>query len=192
MGTTVHLAPEGLDLKTVALTIVGDSILVTHAWSEKAKQQMRDKQAMKGKQAKEAKDPEADYQGAFYRLPDNTPGFPAIGIKASAVRGAKALGMTMTDVRAAFHINADLLPIVSDKPVMREDMVRVGQGTADLRYRPEFNNWSITLPITYNARAISAEQIVAMLDAGGFGTGIGEWRPEKDGQWGRFHVESAA
>ena len=45
-----------------------------------------------------------------------------------------------------------------------------------------------TLPITFNARMISAEQIVAMLDAGGFGTGIGEWRPEKDGQFGRFHV----
>jgi hypothetical protein len=71
-------------------------------------------------------------------------------------------------------------------------MVRVGMGTADIRYRAEFVAWSIDLPITYNARTVSVEQIVAMLDAGGFGTGIGEWRPEKDGQFGRFHVEAEA
>jgi GntR family transcriptional regulator len=60
---------------------------------------------------------------------------------------------------------------------MREDMVRVGMGTADIRYRGEFTTWSMDLPIRYNARAVSVEQLVLIFDAGGFGTGIGEWRP---------------
>jgi hypothetical protein len=185
----VQVAPERIDIRRMRARIVGDSPLITHAWSQKAKQMMLDKQMKRGTQAKEAKNPEQDYQDSLYRLPDGVPGFPAIGIKAAAIRGAKSLGMVMADQKAAFHIDGDLLPIKGE-PRPREDMVRVGMGTADIRYRAEFPEWSITLPITYNARTISAEQIFAMLDAGGFGTGIGEWRPEKDGQFGRFHVES--
>lgn len=184
-------APERIDVRRISVTIKGDSPLITHAWSKKAKQMMLDKQMKRGTQAKEAKDPERDYEESIYRLDDGRCGFPAVGVKASAIRGAKALGMVMADTRAAFHIEGDLLPIKGD-PRPREDMVRVGMGTADIRYRAEFPDWSIDLPITYNARIVSAEQIVAMLDAGGFGTGIGEWRPEKDGQFGRFHVKGGA
>lgn len=182
-----QVAPERIDVRHIMVRIVGDSPLITHAWSAKAKQMMLDKQMKKGTQAKEAKDPQKDYEESIYRLPDGGCGFPAIGIKACAIRGAKALGMVMADTRAAFHIEGDLLRI-NGEPQPREDMVRVGMGTADIRYRAEFSTWSIDLPISYNARIVSAEQIVAMLDAGGFGTGIGEWRPEKDGQFGRFHV----
>jgi hypothetical protein len=188
--TTATVQPERIDIRRISLRIVGDSPLITHAWSAKAKQMMLDKQMKRGKQAKEAKDPERDYEEAIYRLPDGSCGFPAVGIKAAAIRGAKALDMVMTDMRAAFHIEGELLSI-DGEPRMREDMVRVGMGTADIRYRPEFSPWAITLPITYNGRLVSAEQIVAMIDAGGFGTGIGEWRPEKGGQFGRFHVEGA-
>ncbi len=183
----VQVAPERIDVRRMRLRIVGDSPLIVHAWSEKAKEMMLNKQMKKGVQAKAAKDPEKDYQESLYRLPDGRYGFPAVGIKACAIRGAKGLGMVMTDARSAFHIEGDLVPIVGD-PRPREDMVRVGMGVADLRYRAEFPTWSIDLQITYNARAVSPEQLVAMLDAGGFGTGIGEWRPERDGQFGRFHV----
>jgi len=185
---TVQVSPERIDVRRITVRIVGDSSLITHAWSHKAKQMMLDKQMKKGTQAKEAKNPERDYEESLYRLPDGGCGFPAVGVKAAAIRGAKGLGMVMTDARSAFHIEGDLLRINGD-PRPREDMVRLQGNTADIRYRGEFVKWSIDLPITYNARIVSAEQLVAMLDAGGFGTGIGEWRPEKDGQFGRFHVE---
>lgn len=185
--TAERVAPERIDIRRVTVRVVGDSPLITHAWSQKAKQMMLDKQMKRGTQQKAAKDPEQDYEESIYRLPDGRCGFPAVGIKAAAIRGAKSLGMVMSDTRAAFHIEGDLLPIEGE-PHPREDMVRVGMGTADIRYRAEFWPWAVDLPITFNARVVSAEQIVAMLDAGGFGTGIGEWRPEKDGQFGRFHV----
>jgi len=184
----VQVSPERIDVRRITVRIVGDSPLITHAWSHKAKQMMLDKQMKKGTQAKEAKDPERDYEESLYRLPDGGCGFPAVGVKAAAIRGAKGLGMVMTDARTAFHIEGDLLRI-NGEPRPREDMVRLQGNTADIRYRGEFVEWSIDLPISYNARIVSAEQLVAMLDAGGFGTGIGEWRPEKDGQFGRFHVE---
>jgi hypothetical protein len=184
------LAPERIDIRRMVVRIVGDSPLICHRWSDKARRSMLDKQMQRGTQPKGAKDPAQDYEESIYRLPDGSPGFPATGIKASAIRGAKALGMTMADMRAAWHIDGDILPIDGD-PQPREDMVRIGRGVADVRFRAEFPSWSVLLPISYNARMVSAEQVVAMLDAGGFGTGIGEWRPEKGGQFGRFHTESA-
>ena len=64
-------------------------------------------------------------------------------------------------------------------------------GTADLRYRGEFRNWSAILKIQYNASGdISLDAIMNALNAGGFTCGVGEWRPEKDGNYGRFHIAS--
>jgi len=73
---------------------------------------------------------------------------------------------------------------------MRRDMVRVGMGSADIRYRGEFSNWSAEFTLSYNENGErSIDQILTMLNAGGYVCGIGEWRPEKDGQYGMFHVE---
>jgi hypothetical protein len=77
---------------------------------------------------------------------------------------------------------------INGEPTMREDMVRVGMGTADIRYRGEFKQWSAILPITYNSRAISPEQILNLIMIAGFAIGIGEWRPERDGNYGRFEI----
>jgi hypothetical protein len=42
--------------------------------------------------------------------------------------------------------------------------------------------------IKFNTSAISAEQVANLLNVAGFGVGIGEWRPERNGSYGRFHV----
>ena len=39
---------------------------------------------------------------------------------------------------------------------------------------------------------LSAAQIVNLFNTAGFGVGIGEWRSEKDGQYGSFHVATEA
>ena len=90
-------------------------------------------------------------------------------------------------------VHLPLVKIHSDTPVMREDMVRLsGIGrTADIRYRGEFRNWWADLTIRFNLNgAYSLDQVVNMIDAGGRINGIGEWRPEKDGDFGRYHVET--
>ena len=182
-----------INIQLAQIDLVGDSPLIVHAWSEKVKKGMLDKQMKKAKGAQQAKDPNRDYEDAFYRMPDGTPGFPAIAFKAAAVAAAGrfAEGMKMTEVRGSFHIPFDLIPI-DGKPNMREDMVRVGMGTADIRYRPEFKQWRVSLPIRYNADAISLEQIVNLFNQAGFGVGVGEWRPERDGSSGMFHVATEA
>ena len=89
--------------------------------------------------------------------------------------------------RQCFHIVGEFVEIIG-QPSMREDMVRVGMGTADIRHRAEFETWNAVLTVQFNANVLSASQVVSLIEAGGFGVGIGDWRPEKDGVNGRFHV----
>lgn len=35
---------------------------------------------------------------------------------------------------------------------------------------------------------MSLEQIIGLLNVGGFSNGVGEWRPQKNGSYGMFHV----
>ena len=183
----------GIELATTEIKVVGDSGLISHKWSEKAKAMMLAKQKKEATQGKAAKDPEADFLESLYVIEgaavvEHDPelgviatgakyGFPSVAFKAAAVGACRYVdGLKMTEVRGAFHIQGEFVEI-DGVPVMREDMVRVGMGTADIRYRGEFDPWSATLPIQYNTRAISIEQIYNLFNIAGFGVGVGEWRP---------------
>jgi hypothetical protein len=189
-----------LRLERITIALVGDSPLISHAWSHKAKELMLAKQMKKAKAGKEAKDPWADYLDSLYWLterPDEpTPedvaaahfGFPAVAFKASAVDACSHVdGVTKVEARGAFHIQGEMVGIVG-VPSMREDMVRIGMGTADLRYRGEFKTWRAVVQIRYNVNVLSAEQIVNLFNTAGFAIGVGEWRPQRDGSYGMFHV----
>lgn len=145
------------------------------------------------KQAKEAKDPDALYQECFYRTPDGRYGFPAVAFKAAAVDACSHVSdLTKVAARGAFHIDGEVIPFDEfTPPVQRQDMVRIAMGTADVRIRPEFASWRITLNIHYNAGVLSIDQIANLFNVAGFAIGIGEHRPQRDGQWGMFHVAAA-
>lgn len=204
---TEIIAIPAIDIRNATITLKGDSPLIVHKWSEKAKKMMLDKQ-MKVATTKghDAKDPFADFVDTIYFLsgkPERaTPevfeealsngarfGFPSVGVKASAVSAGFRAGVTknLVSMNGAFHIDEEYVEI-KGVPQIREDMVRVGMGTADIRYRAEFPEWSTTFVIKYNAGVISLAQLCNLFNLGGFAVGIGEWRPEKGGTYGRYHV----
>lgn len=180
-----------LQIQRARITLIGDSALICHAWSTKAKEMMLAKQMKKAQGAKQAKDPEQDYMDSLYKLPANGGyGFPAVAFKSAAVDACSHIdGVTKVEARGAFHIVGDMIKI-DGEPRMREDMVRIGMGTADIRYRGEFPQWRATLEIRYNVNVLSAEQIVNLFNTAGFAIGVGEWRPQRDGSFGMFHVET--
>lgn len=183
--------PE-LNIQTIRVRVVGDSSLVCNRWSEKAKQMMRDKQQKRPTGARAARDPEADYKASLYPHPEGGYGFPSVAFKSAAVSACSHVdGITKVEARGAFHINGEFVKIEGD-PVMREDMVRVGMGVADLRYRGEFKTWAANMLIRFNTNVLSADQIVNLLNTAGFSTGVGEHRPSKNGSWGLFHVEQGS
>ena len=210
--TTEVLEIRPIEIQKVNLRIVGDTPLIMHAWSEKAKRMMLEAQMglAKGKK-KEPKNPVEDFIRSMYWLTDMPEemtekafdeairngarfGFPVTAFKQAAISAAYRMGWAKDKVslRGAFFIDSDengMIEIHSDAPKMREDMVKVGMGTADIRYRGEFANWYADMTISYNMNGnYSLENIMNIINAGGYICGVGEWRPEKDGQYGMFHV----
>jgi len=218
---TTEITP--MEIHEVPITIVGKTPLIVHAWSEKAKREMLDKQMGKAKKSKhDIKVPVNDFINAAYWLTEKPEdganndeaeanylaaieagarfGFPVTGIKQSVIMGAKRGGLDVvaTELRGSFflqgateHSTIDIAEIIGPAPVMREDMVRVGgmSKTADIRYRPEFREWRIELLMAYNANGkYSLEQLLNCFNVGGFVCGIGEWRPERDGQFGMYKL----
>jgi hypothetical protein len=185
----VRIEIPKIAIVTLPITIIGDSPLISHRWSDKAKQMMLDKQMGKAIAKKAPKDPEQEFRDSLYEHPDGGYGFPSVAFKAAAVSACRSVeGIKMTEARAAFHVPGELVKI-DGEPRMREDMVRIGMGTADIRYRGEFTEWKATLFVRYNESVLTPSQIVNLFNVAGFGVGIGEWRPEKDGSFGMFHVQ---
>lgn len=202
----IGIVLPALDIRLMEIVIVGDSPLIVHAWSHKAKRAMLDKQLKSAKGAREAKDPKADFEASMYRLADGGYGFPSVGFKAAAVTaGTSVAGLTKIAARQAFHVTGEDVDVtgafegsvsrvnlvrIEGVPQMREDLVRVGMGTADLRYRAEFPDWHARLLVRFNANVLSEAQILNLINTAGFAVGVGEWRPERDGAYGMFHVAS--
>lgn len=181
-------------IRQVTIPIIGISPLIVHAWSEKSMKMIQDKQAGKAKNKKhEIRNPEDDYQNAKHVAVDGWEGFPAAGFKAAMIRGAKMIGMVMKDTQTAFFIKADCeetqLIRIHGESRMRTDMVRVGMGASDIRYRPEYPDWYAELTIEFNEGVLSIDQIHQLVKAAGYGCGVGEMRPEKGKfNYGRFKL----
>lgn len=201
----IELKP--IDIKEITLNIVGTTPLIVHKWDEKVKQEMLDKQMGKAKTKKhDIKNPVRDFIESLYWL-DGKPeehteeafekavvngarfGFPTNGVKASVVSAGFRAGVTKDKVSShgAFHIEGEFVEIIGT-PRIREDMVRVGMGAADIRFRGQFDEWSSLVRVKYNNGVMTAEQLVNLFQIGGFAVGIGEWRPEKGGQFGMYEV----
>ena len=211
-ATTEVIEIRPIQIKKATVHIVGDTPLIMHAWSEKAKREMLEKQMKVTKtKSREAKNPVEDFIRSMYWLspmPEEMTmeafeeaiangarfGFPITAFKQAAISAAYRMGWAKDkmSMRGAFFIDGDenqMLEIKSDAPIMREDMVKVGMGTADIRYRGEFKEWYAVFPVKYNASVISLEQLANLFNLGGFACGPGEWRAEKGGAFGMFHIE---
>lgn len=202
-----------INIVTTTVRIAGDTPLIMHRWSEKAKRMILEKQMKTTKSsAKEAKNPVEDFIESIYWMEGKPSeyteeafeeackngarfGFPVTAIKQATISSAYRNGITkdMASLRGAFFIAGEgselLAEVKGCTPTMREDMVRVGMGVADIRFRGEFASWYMDLQVSYNANgAYTLDQIINLINVGGFSCGIGEWRPEKDGNYGMYHV----
>jgi hypothetical protein len=186
--------------ETMLVPIIGTMPLIVHNFADKAKRQMLDAQQGR-KSPKVSRDPQGEYEAAFYRMKDGAYGFPATAFKAATVGAARFYGkdVAMTTLRqfVFFHgVLSDLDPQsliqIVGEPRMREDVVRLSgpSRSADLRYRPEFPEWSAVLPITYVRSSLSHGSVLSLVNAGGMGIGVGEWRPEKRGDFGTYKIDT--
>jgi len=193
---TVAIKLTRLDRAIVEIPLIGETPLIMQRWSEKAKELMLGKQQSSARTKKAPKDPQADYEAAFYRLEDGTPGMPATAFKAAIGSAARFFdGVTMVSLKTAIFVKGSgseqLVPIIGDVR-MREDTPRNANGVADLRYRPEFWPWSCVLLVEYLPSMLDKDSVWNLVDASGR-CGIGSWRPSSpksmSGTFGQYRVD---
>ncbi len=209
---------DRLKLGRLQLTLTGDTSLIMHRFSEKGGlEAMREKQWQTGDATKKKRDPK-DPIALFVAAAHTMPGSPAPKVKGTKEAFLKGHAVTMTgkfclpfaylkgaiesaapdvngiskaQVRRAIRIVETYVPLKTSHATMREDLVRLNDPnrTADIRYRPEFAEWEASFTVEYNAGVVSMNTVVNLFNIAGFAAGIGEWRPEKGGEFGRFHVK---
>lgn len=193
------------DIQSLQLLLRGrpGSSLVIHAFAEKAKQEIRDKQAKKAKKAKEERKPADECEAAKYFNDQGHECAPITAIKKSFITAATAMdNLTKVALRQALFVSPTADPASmfvaieqhDGKPavgVMREDAVTIGINTRGLTYRPEYREWQLRVTVEYNTRLISEDQLRGLAEQAGWGVGICEGRPERSSAlgWGRFSVE---
>ena len=195
------ISTAAVGIRTIDLTLRGmaGSPLVIHAFAEKAKQEIRDKQQKKAKKVKEERKPLEECEAAKYFDDQGRECAPITALKKAIISAATAFDdITKVGLRQALFVNpADgpghHVPIETydDKPsigIMREDAVTIGINTRGLAYRPEYKEWQLRIKIEFNPRIVSEEQLLALVDQAGWGVGICEGRPERSSAlgWGRF------
>jgi hypothetical protein len=191
--------------------IVGDTPIITHAWSEKAKREMLQKQVKATKAGKDARDPQADFVSSLYEMGEGVFGFPATGVKNCILSAAhKDKGIARSGVMSALWIDAEMIrvrpalagavcdmPLIriwGSEPEMREDMVKIGSGlnkTANLAYRAQFTIWGMRVTGRFNPTVVNEEALAFLIQESGFSSGLGEWRNERKGMFGAFHMADA-
>jgi|SRR5262245_20647134 len=212
--TTVSLTralSEPSKLMHFHLWLVGETPLIVHAWSQKAKLAMLSDQVKATKSGREKRDPVADYEASLYEMGDGNYGFPAMGIKNAIVSAAhKDRGVPRSQVERALWVDADMvrvmpamagaicdMPLVriyGSAPEMREDMVRIGAGLnkkANLAYRAQFTDWAIRISGRLNASILSTDALGFLITESGMSAGIGEWRNERKGFFGAYRIATA-
>ena len=189
-------------IQSVEMTLRGrpGAPLVIHAFAEKAKQEIRDKQQKKAKKAKEQRDPQSEFLAARYVDDQGRECAPITALKKSIITAATAFAdVTKVGLRQAIFVDSVMVPGAAFVPienydgtlaigVMREDAVTIGINTRGLTNRPEYKEWQVRVRIEFNPRIVSEEQLVALVDQAGWGVGICEGRPERSSAlgWGRF------
>ena len=59
-----------------------------------------------------------------------------------------------------------------------------------LRTRAKFDEWAVTFTVECDDELVDERQLAVWLDIAGRRIGLGDWRPEKSGHYGRFLMES--
>lgn len=201
-----HVIIQPPKFQTANMTIAGDTKLVQHKFSEKARRQIMDKQklgsvANKGKK-REPRDFDEMYRQAMYISTDGWHGIPAISFRKAMVSACRLCGFQMTKGKLAIFCEPDgfdsegtpLVRITKGEPHKHEGYGRIADGGIDVNVRPMWDEgWEAVVRIRYDADMFSQMDVVNLLARAGMQVGVGEGRPDSKDScgcgWGTFRIK---
>lgn len=126
--------------------------------------------------------------GAYVHPQTGSYVFPSSGLMNSLANAGYRLGLTssVVGVFANIQIPEEWIEIQGVVPAPRRDMARNSKGALIVAVRAEFpEGWWMQFPLDFTEQ-YGLKKVGMIIEAAGFGVGIGCWRPECKGTHGRY------
>lgn len=189
-----------IKMRRIIVNLVGTTPLIMHRFARKTWEEMLYPSRKKNKSEKESSlkhKPLEEYRECFYhnRNPKDLalfhlPNEMVHGTLASAaldIPGATKASMERLTSVVNPNVSFFGVPQLCMRMVRNSDM----NHTPDVRTRPFFPRWACTVEIEYKCDPLTDNQILNLLGAAGMIVGLGDWRPQKGGRYGKFRIASA-
>lgn len=142
---------------------------------------------------------ELECQVSLYLDPHGAPTIPEAAFRACIETAARRLkqgpqvreGLIVTEV-VSFDYDRERYGATVDelgKTAQFTVPVKVGQSRIE-RTRAKFDEWSAVFRVDTDQELVDIAQLASWLDIAGRRIGLGDWRPEKSGTFGRFETVS--
>jgi len=204
--TTSNVVIQAPRMRVAAFKIRGTSPLVMHNFSQKSRKEMMDKMAAgsqaKSKKVRTPRDYDDDFEKAKHVSTAGWYGIPAKAFSCAMISSCKIASFVMTRAKISVFIEADGYDVSDGTPLVRmespnepervEHYVRPEKGGTDIRVRPMWREWSVSLRVRWDEDILSAADITNLLMRAGMQVGILEGRADSrksNGMgWGFFEL----
>jgi len=192
----IEVKLEPLNQETIRVKLVGKTPLLMDRLPEEVMQGILDKQIGKAKGAKKkVRNIENETEQAIHKLGKSQFGFPAAGFKRGMMEVTSFVGdkffskKLVSGAVRIINVVDGLVPIKCKK----QDVLKHNIGS-NVKFTPQFHDWSTELVIQYDANNIAATDILTLLNYAGFYVGVGSWRPKcrdgGSGEYGMYEVKT--
>lgn len=140
----------------------------------------------------------SEWRGGLYYSDSTGVYVPSANIRSCIVEGAK-LSKLGKAIQRGTMILSEKSPLEYAGPKTPEELWEAGDfydcrsvvvsGKRLMRYRPMFRTWALQIEITFDPSVIESRQILKSSQDAGMLIGLGDFRPNKGGAFGRFNVE---
>ena len=141
---------------------------------------------------------ELECQTSLWLNEKGAPTIPAAAIRATIEKASRKLKQG-SQVREGLVVDSiDKFKYDQSLGKDRESLGKSAQFTVGvvvqrariLRTRAKFDDWSLTFTLEVDPELVDREQLSAWIDIAGRRVGLGDWRPDKSGHYGRFEAQS--
>jgi len=184
------------EVKEIKVVIAGTKPLLMHRFTDEA--QLKATAGTSSSIANDRSPAHAQAEAALYTDEKGTIGIPQPNILRCIIDGGKfhKVGRTKVTtqksslVSAAVDIDPLFVPLKHEAP-WRVDTrpVRIpATGGRILRHRPCFEDWSLKFTISLDTSILSVDLLRQIVNSSGRMIGLGDFRPDTKGPFGRFEV----
>jgi len=172
------------EMKSIGVRITGISPLLLHRFP------------LEGTPAGYAKwSPEKQAEFATYRDPDTH----ELRVQSEAIRQSMIAAAKWTKGKGRASLKADVAAVVEIEPewlslgtteykIDTRSVVNATTKGRVLSHRPRLHEWALSLTLVYDPVLVTPAQLREVLDNAGRRIGIGDFRPENLGHFGKFLV----